>query len=175
MKKTLNGVIGLGIAIFLLMYVFVFNKQVSKNQLPELQESLINGEAFDIQNLKGNIILLDFWGSWCPPCRKENPQIAVLYNKYHNANFGQAHNFEIVSVAIEKKASRAQKAIEKDGLDWPYHIIQESKIVLASSLAINFGVTDLPTKFLYDESGKLIGKNMSIVDIHNFLESKLID
>jgi len=134
---------------------------------------LISGEAFDINQLSGNIILLDFWGSWCAPCRRENPKISQLYNKYHNANFQNATNFEVVSVAIERDASRVENAIEKDGMVWPYHIVQESKILLASALARKFGVTDLPTKFLYDESGKLLGKNMSLAEIDRYLASQL--
>jgi len=173
MGKNINKLfLAIGLAC-LAFYFYTKSQSVDKDALPQLTETLMNGDAFDIQSLSGNIVLIDFWGSWCPPCREENPILSQMYGKYHDKNFQTAKNFEIVSIAIERNDKRVNAAIEKDGLNWPYHILQVSKIVLASPLARKYGVTDLPTKFLYDGDGKLIGKNMTLTEIDTYLANQI--
>lgn len=157
----------------LAFFFYTKSRALTKNELPELSRELINGQSFDMKSLSGNLVLIDFWGSWCPPCRKENPKLVGLYDKYHDANFKSAKNFEIVSIAMERNDRRVEAAIEKDGLKWPYHILEVSKVVLSSGLARSFGVSDLPTKFLYDDTGKLIGVNMTVAQIDEFLGQQL--
>ena len=173
--KRFTYIIG---AVFLLGIIYMFmtmGNRVSKTELPELQDTLMNGESFDLQSLQGNIVLIDFWGSWCGPCRRENPKLAALYQKYHGQQFKDAIDFEIVSIAMEKDDRRVKQVIQKDGLNWPYHIIKISKILLGSSLARDFGVSDLPAKFLYDHNGQLISKNASLAQINAYLETQMVD
>jgi len=169
MNKLVLAIILAGLAF----YFYTKSRTVSENALPELSQELMNGDQFDLQSLSGNIVLIDFWGSWCPPCRKENPIISKMYDKYHDSAFKTAKNFEIVSIAVERNDKRVAAAIAKDGLNWPYHILEVGKIVLASPLARRFGVSDLPTKFLYNEEGKLIGKNMTLTEIDTYLAGQL--
>ena len=174
MKNIINSVLlvlfVIGIVVFIRM-----GSSVSKTELPELKDTLITGEPFDMQSLKGQIVLLDFWGSWCGPCRRENPQLSALYKKYQDKRFQDALGFEIVSVAMEKNDKRVRDVIKKDGLDWPYHIIKVNRVLLASSLARDFGVTDLPAKFLYDHEGNLISKNARVADIDAYLQTRIVD
>lgn len=159
-----------GVIIYLNM-----GSSLTTSELPELEETLLDGSPFNIQSLSGNIVLIDFWGSWCGPCRRENPKLAALYDKYHGRRFNEALGFEIVSIAIEKNDKQVRKIIEKDGLSWPYHIIKVSKLLLGSKLARDFGVGDLPAKFLYDHSGNLVLKNPTVSEINTYLQAQLVD
>lgn len=174
MKNLLNIVLALLLVVGFVLFIKMGNK-VSTTELPELNDTLLTGESFDLKSLKGNIVLIDFWGSWCGPCRRENPKLVALYQKYHNKKFKDAINFEIVSIAMEKNDRRVKGVILSDGLTWPYHIIKVSKILLGSKMARDFGVSDLPAKFLYDHSGKLISKNGHIAEIDAYLSSQVVD
>lgn len=142
-------------------------------KVAEIEGKLFDNSTFKLSQLQGNYVLIDFWGSWCPPCRQENPQLVALYDKYERKNFKAAEGFEILSLAIEKDDKRVHAAIKNDGLRWPYHIIQTSKLVLSSPLALSYGVTDLPTKFLVAPDGTLIGRNMSFTEIDAYLAQRL--
>jgi thiol-disulfide isomerase/thioredoxin len=135
----------------------------------------MNGEPFNMKSMSGHIVLIDFWGSWCGPCRRENPKIVALYEKYHGEQFKDGIDFHIVSIAMEKNDRRVRQVIERDGLSWPHHIIKVSRILLGSKLARDFGVSDLPAKFLYDHTGKLISKNAHIGEIDAYLSSQVVD
>ncbi len=155
-------------------YKFYLNSNVSQGKkVAEISGILPDNTAFKLSDLEGNYVLVDFWGSWCPPCRKDNPKLVAMYDKYAGKTFKGDSSFEIVNVAIEKNEKRVLAAIEKDGLRWPYHIIETSKLVLSSPLALSYGVTDLPTKFLIDPEGILIGRNMSFKEIDAYLAERL--
>ncbi len=153
--------------------LYVKTKVSDGKKVSEITGTLPNNTPFSLSQLEGNYVLIDFWGSWCPPCRQENPKLVALYDKYENTVFQEAKGFEIVNVAIEKNVKRVHAAIEKDGLRWPYHIIKTSKLVLSSPLALSYGVTDLPTKFLVAPDGTLIGRNMSFTEIDAYLAQRL--
>jgi len=150
-------------------FFFAKNKTAQGKQAPEINRTLDNGKSFQLSDMKGKYVLIDFWGSWCPPCRRENPNLVKLYDKYNSKKFKNADGFEILSIAIEKNKKRVHKAIEKDGLKWPYHIIEESRIVLSNPLALKYGVTDLPSKFLIDTEGNIVTSSMSIKEIDAYL------
>ncbi len=154
-------------------WLYIKYNGVSKGEIvPNFSEELIDGSAFNISDLRGNYVLIDFWGSWCPPCRTENPKLVELYIKYNGKEFKNANGFEIVSIALEKNDRNWEQAVAKDGLNWNYQIVQVSKLVVMSPLARLFGVTDLPTKILVDPRGNIIGK-MSLTDLDAYLNSSL--
>jgi len=134
---------------------------------PDFKAVLQDGSEFRLSDLKGNYVLLDFWGSWCPPCRRDNPNLVELYSKYNS------RGFEIVSVAIEKNDKTWSKAILKDGLTWPYHILKISRLVATDPLALKYRVSDLPSKFLIDPQGQIVGAKLSKADIEAILDENL--
>jgi len=161
-----------------LLSVFIFSKMAPKStgkKAPAIAEELLDGQRFELQQLRGQYILLDFWGSWCPPCRRDNPNLVKLYDKFNGRQFKKAEGFEIVSVALEKNDKRWQKAIIKDGLRWRYHILRTSRLVATDALAYKYGVKDLPTKFLIDPEGIIVGVNLSKEEIENILEEQLVN
>jgi thiol-disulfide isomerase/thioredoxin len=160
-----------GVAI----YYFLLRSPMSNEGkiAPDFTTELINGESFTLSELRGEYVLLDFWGSWCPPCRRDNPNLARLYNEFHGKSFQDGTNFSIVTVALERNNKHWENAAKKDGFMWNHQIVQEAKIVLLSPLAQKYSVKDIPAKFLIDPKGKIIGVNQSYAEIKAYLQSKL--
>ncbi|MCB9081899.1 MAG: TlpA family protein disulfide reductase [Lewinellaceae bacterium] len=136
---------------------------------------LPNGKHFALTDLQGSYVLLDFWGSWCAPCRQQNPTLVGIYQKYAQANFREAKGFEIVSVAIEQDSARWQRAIKQDGLVWPYQIFDktESFRFLNSPVAKAYGVRQVPTSYLINPAGETIAVNLDLQMLDAFLAKQL--
>jgi thiol-disulfide isomerase/thioredoxin len=104
-----------------------------------------------LSSFKGKYVLIDFWASWCGPCRAENPNVVKAYNKFH------ARNFEIISVSLDEKKEPWVKAIEKDGMPWTH--VSDLK-GWQNSVAVQYAVTAVPQNFLLDPNGIIIAKNL---------------
>ncbi|WP_397362762.1 thioredoxin-like domain-containing protein [Olleya sp. R77988] len=103
------------------------------------------GETMSLNSIpKGKVILLDFWASWCEPCRATNPNLVALYKKYN------ASGFEIMSVSEDKGQPEWMSAIIADNLTWDYHILDKNK-----SIAFRYGVESIPFKILIDKKGRI--------------------
>ncbi len=116
----------------------------------------INGQPFHLSSLKGKYVLLDFWGSWCGPCRQSHPHLKKVYEKY------KAKGLEIVGISEEKMADLAKseaawkKAVKDDGIDWVHVMNNYDKETF--DLVQKYGVTGFPTKFLLDREGRILYK-----------------
>ena len=172
-RKVIFGALLLVIAF--LAYDFFLKPPSFKRgaPVPAFNANLINGESFSINSLEGNYVLIDFWGSWCAPCRKEMPMMKDLYSTYHDREYKNAENFHIVSIALEKSDALTRRIIEKENLNWDYHIIDVSRIVMMSKLAQKFDVKELPTKFFVSPAGEIIGTNLSFQEISEILDKQL--
>jgi thiol-disulfide isomerase/thioredoxin len=150
-------------------------KVVNGEKSPKVSGTLLNGKAFDLANLKGQYVLVDFWGSWCGPCMVEMPGIKMINEKYKDAQFEKANGLAMVSVAIEKDEKRWRKAVERIGMPWEYHLadITTSFKFFNAPIANEFGVKEVPSKFLLDENGVIIGVNQSIEELDAFLTKRL--
>lgn len=133
---------------------------------------LKDGSQFSIKDLKGKYVLLDFWGSWCGPCRAENPNLIALNAKYNGKALTDASGFEIVSIGVERNEASWEKAIAQDGLTWKYHILQTDNF--KSPIPMLYGVREIPTKYLLDTEGNVLFTNPSFTEISNFLSGKLV-
>lgn len=111
-----------------------------------------DGEVITIESLKGKYILIDFWASWCGPCRRENPNVVKAYAKYKKAGF------TVFSVSLDKDKTRWVNAIKQDGLIWPNHV---SDLKYWQSEAVKkYGFSGIPHTVLVDDKGIIIAKNL---------------
>lgn len=170
------GIIALGFALFQIgKYFYMQPKVVNGEATPKVKATLVSGESFDLNELKGKYVLVDFWGSWCGPCLKEIPALKQIHQKYENASFQEADGLTIVSVAIERDENRWKRAIDRYDLNWKHHIadLTTSYKFINSPIASEFGVKQVPSKFLLNENGVIIGVNQSMKDLDTFLEKRL--
>ena len=118
---------------------------------PNISAATPEGEVLALNDLRGKVVLIDFWASWCGPCRKENPNVVKMYEKYKDKGF------EILGVSLDKNRDRWLKAIEDDNLTWP-HISDLQG--WASQPAQTYKVSSIPYTVLVDKEGKIIAKKL---------------
>ena len=121
-------------------------------QVPDFSISDINGKTVKLSDFIGQgYLLLDFWASWCGPCRKENPNVVEAYNKYHN------QGFDVLAVSLDKTKEAWLRGIEEDGLK--YHHVSELKF-WNSDVARLYGIRSIPSNLLINSEGKIVAKNL---------------
>ena len=122
---------------------------------PEITLPDMDGKTMSLSSLKGKVVLIDFWASWCGPCRKSNPHLVKFYKKYHQ------NGLEIIGVSIDDNAEAWKEAVQKDKLAWIQ--LNDNKSWSASSSS--YGVDAIPSSFLIDKKGiihsiNLVGRSL---------------
>ncbi len=162
------------VGVWLGRYLYFRPNYITGEQAPLFEATLRDGTLFRLADHRGKYVLLDFWGSWCPPCRQQNPQLVRFYERYGHASFLDADGFIIVSIGIERDSMRWVRAIEQDGLSWPYHILDRATSLrfFDSPLAKLYGVRQTPTTFLINPKGYIMGLNLPISEMERLLDRK---
>ena len=128
------------------------------NKAPELIGKGPNGETIKLSDLKGKVVLIDFWAAWCGPCSRENPTVVSNYQKYRDAKFTVGKGFTVFGVSLDDSPERWKAAIEQDGLEWPNHICDFQK--WNSKYRMIYQVRGIPDNYLIDENGVIIAKKL---------------
>ena len=146
---------------------FKLNASKKGDLAPNFKTQLVDGSSFELKNLEGEYVLLNFWGSWCEPCRKENPTIVRLSGKYGS-------KLTIVTVALEKNEDSWRKIAEKQGFSWKNQIVEKTQFVMMSPIAKLYGVSSIPSKFLIDPEGRIMEAD-GFYEIEKILDLKFTE
>lgn len=152
-------------------YFYSSPKFIAGDRAIEFSATLIDGSSFNLSDLRGKYVIVDFWGSWCGPCRTANNDLVRIYRKFNNAKFKDADGLEIVSVGIEKNKENWEQAILQDQLSWKYHTSTVQNF--DSPIAKLYGVREIPTSYLLNEQGVIMGVNYDYENLNRILSARL--
>lgn len=120
-------------------------------EAPDLVGMTPDSNQYSLKQMRGKVVLIDFWASWCGPCRKENPNVVASYNKYN------AKGFDVLGVSLDREITSWRNAIKQDGLPW--HHISDLKGWQSAHAAL-YSVTSIPQTLLIDRKGNIIARNL---------------
>lgn len=137
------------------------------NKSPEIKLPTTNGDTLALSSLKGNIVLIDFWATWCSPCVEEQSELAKLYGKYKKEGLLNGKGFEIYGVSLDAKKSNWENFITTNKINW----IQVSDLKFwRSPVAKTYNIQGLPFNILIDGNGIILAKNVHGIDLEKEIE-----
>ena len=128
------------------------SKLETGNQAPNIELPNPEGKVIPLSSLRGNVVMIDFWASWCKPCRRENPAIVKMYNEYKD------QGFEIYGVSLDRDKEKWIRAIEQDNLTWAQ--VSDLKFWNSAAAAQEYNVSSIPHTVLIDREGKIIANGL---------------
>lgn len=156
---------------FFIILVFLATPQLHAQikqgyDAPDIALPSVTGDTIHLSSLKGKVVLLDFWASWCGPCRASNKQLVKLYPKY------KTKGFEIYSVSIDDDMSKWKNAIQKDKINW---LQVNDGGGWEARTAVQWNINAIPTSFLIDKQGKLLAMDLEGKELEKALKDLLKD
>ena len=141
-------------------------------QAPEIEFQNPEGEIIKLSSLRGKLVLIDFWASWCLPCRRENPNVVAAYHEFKNKEFIDGNGFAVYSVSLDSNKSEWKKAIMQDGLIWDYHVSDLKK--WKSEVVKKYQIWAIPSNYLIDSEGIIVAKNLRDDELFEVLDRLVI-
>ena len=138
------------------------------NRAPEIVMKNPEGKEIALSSLKGKLVLIDFWASWCGPCRYENPHVVKAYETYKDLKFKGGKGFTVYSVSLDANPEAWKNAIVKDRLSWNYHVSDLKG--WGNAAAAQYGVSGIPMNFLINDKGVILRKNLRGEELLKALE-----
>ena len=142
-------------------------------QAPEIAMANPYGELLKLSDLRGKVVLVDFWASWCRTCRIENNNVRQAYVKYKDRKFDVGNGFDVFSVSLDDDRSIWQKAIYNDRLDWPNQVCDFQR--WDSPIVETYNFRYLPHNVLIDSSGTILAKGLIGKKLEEYLAAHLAD
>ena len=133
-------------------------------KFPDFNVADLAGQPLSVANNKGRVVLIDFWATWCPPCRAELPNVIATYQKYHSKGF------DIIGVSLDEDKAQLLSFIKDHNMAWPQYYDGKK---WDNKLAMNYGVEIAPTTYLLDGEGKIIGKDLRGDDLKKAVATAL--
>lgn len=139
--------------------------------IPDISLPNQTNDTISLYSLKGNIVLVQFWASWCGPCRMENRDLVNLYSKFNAVEMKDGGAFKIFSISVDKNKSNWKQALEHDKMLWPDQV--NDSLDFEKSISQVFNVHSIPTTFLIDQKAMVIGVNLSPMQLESVLEKRI--
>jgi len=134
---------------------------------PDIVLDSPTGEKISLHSLRGKMVLIDFWAAWCGPCRRDNPYLVDIYRKYKDKEFVNGSGFTVYSVSLDRDRESWIEAIEKDSLEWEYHVSDLKG--RQSAPVTEYEISSIPFNALIDGSGTILAVGLR----RHYLDDKL--